>query len=298
MARALWKGAIAFGLVHVPVALYPASSESEIDFDWIDKRSLDPVGYRRVNKRTGKEVAPDDIVKGVKTEGGDYVVLGRDEIAAAYPKTTKTIEIEGFVAPAEVPFVMLEKPYYLEPAERAARVYALLREALHAAGVVGIARLVLHTKEHLAVLVAVGPALMIDTLRWPAEVRPWNELELPAPGRQAVKDSELAMARKLIGEMTGPWQPDRYSDRFGDAIRKLVAARVKAGRTEQIEPFEQAPAAADDNVVDLTALLAKSLERKPARKSAASEGAARKRAANEGAAQEGTAHEGASRKRA
>jgi DNA end-binding protein Ku len=139
MPRAIWKGAISFGLVHVPVALYPASVESDIDFDWLDKRTLDPVGYKRVNKRTGKEVPKDDIVKGVKVSDGGYVVLGEDEIKVAYPKTTQTIEIESFVAPSQIPFLLLERPYYLEPLKKAEKVYALLREAMLAAGVVGIA---------------------------------------------------------------------------------------------------------------------------------------------------------------
>lgn len=118
MARAIWKGAISFGLVHVPVALYPASHETGIDFDWIDKRSMDPVGYKKVNKRTGKEVEKDDIVRGVKVDGDRYVVLGDDEIKAAYPKTTQTIAIEAFVKAGEIPFTQLEKPYYLAPVDK------------------------------------------------------------------------------------------------------------------------------------------------------------------------------------
>src|SRR3978361_165126 len=140
MPHAIWKGAISFGLVHVPVALYPASSEVGIDFDWLDKRSMDPVGYKRVNKRTGKEIGREDIVKGVKADNGDYVILSEDEIKAAYPKTTQTIELEGFVKADAIPFVYLEKPYYLEPAPKGEKVYALLREAMVAADVIGVAR--------------------------------------------------------------------------------------------------------------------------------------------------------------
>jgi len=113
--RVIWKGAISFGLVHVPVALYPASTESGIDFDWLDRRTMDPVGYKRVNKRTGKEIDRSDIVKGVKVEGADYVVLDDAEIRAAYPRTTQTIEIEAFVRAEEIPLTYLEKPYVLEP---------------------------------------------------------------------------------------------------------------------------------------------------------------------------------------
>ena len=153
MPRMIWKGAISFGLVHVPVALYPASQEIGIDFDWLDKRSMDPVGYKRVNKRTGKEIERDDIVKGIKQDDGDYVVLSEDEIKAAYPISTQTIEIETFVPANEIPFTYLEKPYYLAPLGKGEKVYALLRDAMESAGVIGIARVVMHTKERLAALI-------------------------------------------------------------------------------------------------------------------------------------------------
>src|SRR5262245_22025656 len=146
MPRAIWKGAISFGLVHIPISLYPAASESGIDFDWLDRRSMDPVGYKRVNKRTGREVSKDNIVKGVKVEGDEYVLLGDDEIKAAYPRTTQTIEIESFVKASEIPLIQFDRPYFLEPVRKGEKVYVLLREAMLAAGVVGIARVVLHTK--------------------------------------------------------------------------------------------------------------------------------------------------------
>jgi DNA end-binding protein Ku len=263
MPRAIWKGAISFGLVHVPVALLPAASESRIDFDWIDKRTMDPVGYQRINKRSGKVIDKDDIVRGVKIDDGRYVLLSDEEIAQAYPKTTQTIEIEGFVAPTQIPFTRLETPYYLEPVARGQKVYALLREALRAAGVVGIARLVLHTKEHLAALVPVGPALMLNTLRWHEEVRPWDELALPAEGKAAgLKAAELDMAARLIEDMTVEWQSDRYTDRFRDAVMTLVKQRSAAGKSKAVSALEEAPATTSDKVVDLTELLSRSLKGK------------------------------------
>ncbi len=260
MSRAIWKGAISFGLVHVPVALHPAATESGIDFDWLDRRSMDPVGYRRVNKRTGREVAREHIVRGVKVDGGRYVVLGDDEIRAAYPKTTQTIEIEAFVPFGQLPFTLLDRPYYLEPAARGEKVYALLREAMKASGVAGVARLVMHGKEHLAALVPVGAGLVLNTLRWAAEMRPWDGLKLPPDGAKGakLKGGELEMARRLIGQMTGRWHPERYADRFAGAIRRLVAKRAAAGRTEVVEPLEAA-AEVPDNVVDLGVLLRRSL---------------------------------------
>jgi DNA end-binding protein Ku len=280
MPRAIWKGAISFGLVHIPVGLYPASSSSGIDFDWLDKRSMDPVGYKRVNKRTGKEVGKGDIVKGVKVADGDYVVLSEDEVRAAYPKTTQTIAIEAFVAATEVPFTHLEAPYYLEPLARGDKAYALLREAMLDAGVIGIARVVMHTKEHLCALVPAGPALMLDTLRWASEIRPWSELKLPPEGKHGagVKDGELKMARQLIDDMTEPFRVERYDDQFTKAIELLIEQRVAAGKTQQVEPMEEGEAPRPANVVDLTELLARSLGKRSSATPAASRRSAGRKA--------------------
>jgi DNA end-binding protein Ku len=267
MSRVIWKGAITFGLVHVPVALYPASQEVGIDFDWLDKRSMDPVGYKRINKRTGKDIQSADIVKGIKQDDGDYVILSEEQINAAYPKSTQTIEIESFVQASEIPFTLLETPYYLEPIGKGEKVYALLRESMVEAGVIGIARVVMHTKERLAALIPSGAALVLNTIRWAGEIRPMADLKLPAEGKTAVglKPGELKMAAQLIGDMTGPWKSDDYSDRFSDAILALVSKKVEAGETAMVTTLEDAPSeAAANNVVDLTDLLAKSLaKRKP-----------------------------------
>jgi len=267
MQRAVWKGAISFGLVHVPIALYPASQETAIDFDWLDKRSMDPVGYKRVNKRTGKEIEKENIVKGIKQDDGDYVVLSDDEIKAAFPKSTQTIEIESFVKASEISFFLLERPYYLEPVGKGDKVYALLREAMLEAGVIGIARVVMHTKQHLAALIPWGPALMLNTVRWASEIRSSAELKLPAEGKAAamLKPAELKMAAQLIKDMTGKWKAEDYTDTFSAAVQKLVNQKVRAGETESVVPLEDAAAqGAASNVLDLTELLAKSLaKRKP-----------------------------------
>jgi DNA end-binding protein Ku len=261
--RTIWKGAISFGLVHVPVGLYPASQETGIDFDWLDKRSMDPVGYKRINKRTGKEIPKEQIVKGIKQEGGEYVVLSDEQIKQAYPKATQTIEIQCFVKASEIPFILLERPYYLEPVGKSEKVYALLREAMLAEGVVGIARLVMHSKEHLAALMPTGPALILNTIRWASEIRPADALNLPAAGKAAnVKPAELKMASQLIGDMTQKWKAEEYVDTFGDAIHALVKKKLAAGDTEQVTQLEDAPQESASNVVDLTELLSRSLAAK------------------------------------
>jgi DNA end-binding protein Ku len=290
MPRAIWKGAISFGLVHVPVALYPASGETGIDFDWLDKKTMDPVGYKRVNKRTGKEIQKENIVKGVKQGDNEYVVLSDEEIKKAYPKTMQTIEIETFVQAAEISFPFLDRPYFLEPVGKGEKVYALLREAMLDAGVIGIARVVMHTKEHLAALIPTGPALMLNTLRWAADLRPIEDLNLPAPGKKSanLKESELKMAKQLITDMTEPWKPAQYEDRFADAVMTLVKQRVEAGKTETVQPLEaDEGTAAPSNVVDLAELLSRSLGQRKgaaakttatAKKAPAKKAAARKRA--------------------
>jgi DNA end-binding protein Ku len=259
--RSLWKGAITFGLVHIPVGLYSATEETDVNFDWLDRRTLDPVGYKRINKRTGKEIAMDDVVKGVEVAKGHYVVLSPEEIAEAYPRTTQTIEIAAFMDVGEVPFVYLEKPYYTAPINKGDKVYALLREALKQTGKAALARVVIRSKQHLAVVLPCGPALVLNLLRWGGEIRSWEDLNLPPEGKAAgLRDTELKMARHLIEEMSGHWHADELRDNFHDAIMQLVEAKARAGEGATVEPLEEAPEAAGADVIDLTELLRRSLK--------------------------------------
>ncbi|MGV3492966.1 MAG: Ku protein [Ramlibacter sp.] len=258
--RSLWKGAITFGLVHIPIGLYSATQETDVDFDWLDRRTMDPVGYKRINKRTGREIDKEDVVKGVQYRKGEYVVLSPGEIAEAYPRTTQTIEIEAFVDVDEVPFVYLEKPYYTAPINKGEKVYALLREALKETGKAGLARVVIHSKQHLAVVLPCGPALVLNLLRWGGEVRSPQDLQLPPRGKAGIKDAELKMARHLIEDMSGHWSAADFRDDFHDAIMKLVAAKAKAGDTEEVQPLEEAPDREGADVIDLTELLRRSLK--------------------------------------
>ncbi|MBI5275949.1 MAG: Ku protein [Burkholderiales bacterium] len=270
--RALWKGAITFGLVHIPVGLYSATEESDVNFDWLDRRSMDPVGYKRINKRTGREIARENIVKGVEYRKGEYVVLSPDEIKEAYPRTTQTIDIELFVEAGEIPFTYLEKPYYLAPINKGGKVYALLRETLKETGRAGVARVVIQAKEHLAMVMPCGPVLVLNLLRWEDEIRPWEDLDLPSASKAGLKPAELKMAKQLVDGMSGDWKAGQFHDNFHDAIMKLVERKAKAGKTEAVEPLEHVPEGEGAEVVDLTELLKRSLQgnRKPAaRKTAA-----------------------------
>ena len=259
MPRSVWKGAISFGLIHVPVSMFPATQDSGVDFDWLDRRSLDPVGYSRVNKRTNKAIEKDDVVKGVKTSDGSYAIIGEDEIKVAYPKATQSIEIETFVKAAEVSFAYLDTPYYLQPDARSAKVYALLRESMKERKVIAVARVVMRSKEHLALLLPLGDAIVLNTIRWNADMRDVSELTLPN-GATGVKDSERKMASQLIDDMTAAWEPALYTDHFAEAINQLVANRVKSGKTAVVEPIEADTEIASSNVIDLTELLRNSLK--------------------------------------
>lgn len=278
--RVLWKGAISFGLVHIPVGLHAATREQGVDFDWLDKRSMDPVGYKRINKRTGEEMERENIVRGVQTGDGEYVVLSKEEIEAAFPKTTQTIEIERFVAAGDLPFSYLERPYYLTPINKGAKVYALLRETLQASGKVGLATVVIQTKQHLAALMPCGPALVLNLLRWGDEVKPVDGLDLPSAGSQKITPAERKMAAQLVDEMTGQWDPQDFKDEFREQVMALVERKRAAGDTETVlQPAEAAPESAE--VIDLTALLRRSLGGKAAarRPAAKDQGAAKKAAA-------------------
>lgn len=278
-SRTLWNGAITFGLVHIPVGLHTAATQEGINFDWLDKRTLDPVGYKRVNKRTGKEIDKHNIVKGVEYKEGKYVIIDPEEIEAVFPKTTHTIEIERFVDAAELPFIYLERPYFVAPLDKSDKVYALLREALIATGKIGLAKVVIATKQHLAALVPSGPALVLNLLRWGDEVRTLDSLELPPAGKKGVTSAELKMARQLIDEMSGEWNPDDFKDEFRLRVMKLVEKKARAGKAKTvIQPQEQAPESA--KVIDLTALLKNSLKGGKAPTKAKSKTAPKKAARN------------------
>ncbi|MDS0794337.1 Ku protein, partial [Burkholderia pseudomultivorans] len=261
MARMIWKGAISFGLVHVPVQLFPATRTVKPSFRLLDKRSMDPVGYRQVNKRTGKDVSREDIVRGYEYEKERYVVLTDEEIRAANPESTQTVDILTFVDETAVSFLYLDTPYYLVPDRKGEKVYALLRDALKDSGRIGIALVVMRDRQHLGALIPVGPLLALDTLRWQDELRPLDELSSPVADakRAGVSARELEMAKKLIDDMSGEWTPDEYHDTFRDDILELVERKVREGRIEEIDEQPAATAREATNVLDLTELLKRSL---------------------------------------
>jgi DNA end-binding protein Ku len=263
MARAIWKGAITFGLVHVPVELYPAEERQEFKFAMLDKRDFSPVGYKRYSKKSGKEVPWSDIVKGYEYDKDQYVVLSDEDFRRANVKASQAIEIESFVPAGEIAPQFFETPYYLVPGARGEKVYALLRETLRSTNRVAIAQVVIRTTQHLAVVAPNERMLMLFTLRYPDELRDTKGLSLPAEGLKAagVTPKEVELAKRLIDDMTQHWKPAEFHNTYHEDLMRRIKEKIKAGQTKEItkpEAGEKAePRSAE--VIDLAELLRQSL---------------------------------------
>ena len=264
MPRALWKGAISFGLVHVPVSLYPASKSEGLSFDMIDKRDFAPVGYKRYNKKTGEEIERENIVKGYEYEKGEYVVITDEDFKQANVQATQTVDIVGFVDAASVAPYYYDTPYYLEPGKRGEKGYVLLREVLKRTGRIGIANVVIRSRQHLAALIPVGKMLVLDTLRWSNEIRSLADLALPEEGKGEVSEKEIAMAGRLVDDMTEKWKPEQYKDTYSEDLLKRIEKRIKAGETHAITSVSEDGAEPKQGaeVIDLVSLLRRSLDKK------------------------------------
>jgi DNA end-binding protein Ku len=264
MPRALWKGAISFGLVHVPVSLYPASQSEGLSFDMIDKRDFAPVGYKRYNKRTGEEISRENIVKGYEYEKGEYVIITDEDFKQANVEATQTVDIVAFVDAATVAPYFYDAPYYLEPGKRGEKGYTLLREVLRRTGRIGIANVVIRSRQHLAAVIPFGRVLVLNTLRWANEIRSMDELSLPDAGQSGLSEKELAMAERLLEDMTDEWKPEQYKDTYRDDLMARIQQRIEAGETHVItrETADTGEPKRGAEVIDLVSMLRQSLERK------------------------------------
>jgi DNA end-binding protein Ku len=270
MARALWKGAISFGLVNIPIEMYSAEDRKSFSFSMLDKRDFAPVGYKRYNKSTGKEVPWNDIVKGYEYEKGQYVVLSEEDFKQANPKATQTIDIRAFVDADEIPLEYYETPYYLAPAARGQKVYALLRETLKETHRVAVAEVVLRTTPHLGVVYPNGKALMFNTLRYDDEIKDPSGLDLPAEGLKSagVTAKEVDLAKRLVDDMTDKWDPSQYTNTYHKDLMKRIDEKIEEGATHEITPPSKDETPRTAKVIDLADLLKQSLG-KGGRKSAA-----------------------------
>ena len=256
MPRELWKGAIQFGLVHIPVSLYPAENTQELSFTMLDRRDLQPVGYKRYNKSTGDEVPYEQIVKGYEYEDGQYVTLEKEDFKRANVEATQTVEILGFVDAGDIPPYFYEAPYYTAPGKHGDKGYALLRETLERTGKVAVANVVIRTRQHLALLYPRDNRLILNTLRYADELRPADEIEVPETLKAAkVQPNEIKMAERLLEDMTIEWNPKQFHDTYRDDLLKMIDE--KAGGHMREAPKKRAPRTAE--VVDFAKLLEKSL---------------------------------------
>ncbi len=274
MARPIWTGTLSFGLLNVPVSLMSGERKVDLQFRMLDSRDRKPIRFERVNADTGEEVPWKDIVKAYEYDKGSYVVLEEDDIRSAAPESHEAVEVETFVDASTIDPRYYEKPYLLVPAKKAEKGYVLLRETLRRTDKVGIARVVVRTREYLCAVMPHGDALVLMILRYPQELVDPEDYKLPT-GSLAdyrINSKETAMAEQLIASMSGEWKPDDYHDEFRERLQVLLKKRIKAkGGTTKVE---EEPAPRDDdatNVVDFMSLLQKSLDAKkrtPARKTA------------------------------
>lgn len=253
--KAIWTGAISFGLVNIPVKLFSGAESTSLDLDMLRKSDLCPIKYLRVCKKDNKEVPYEEIVKGYEYSDGEYIVLTDQDFENANVKKTKLIDIVDFVQESEIDTRFFEKPYYLEPDKTGVKPYALLREALKRSGKVGIANYVLRNRGNIGVLKPYQDVLVLNQMRYVAELRDFHELKLPE--NEGLRDQEIELALTLIGQLTVPFDPSKYRDTYVEDLKRIIdekAAGVKpAPRGKEPQPTA---------VVDLMALLKESLEKK------------------------------------
>ena len=262
MPSRLWTGSISFGLVNIPVSLVTAEEHDELDFTLLDERDDSPIGYQKINKRTGKPVPSDRIVRGFEYQDGRYVIVSDADLKRASPERTQRIDVLSFAEVGEIAPMYFDRPYYLEPGRGGERGYALFREALRRTGKVAIASVVVKTREHLAAVVVQDDVLVLNVLRYAAELRDPGRLKVPGSGLKSLKISEreVSMAERLIAEMTEPWKPERYHDEYRDELLAFIKKRGRAGQlASSPEPEEEAARPKRADVIDIADLLQKSL---------------------------------------
>jgi DNA end-binding protein Ku len=256
MARAIWKGSISFGLVNIPIALYPATRREEFKFRLLRKSDLSPVNYKRVAEKDGKEVPWDQIVKGYEYEKGKYVVLKDEDFERVDLEATQTVDIQDFVNVDEIDPIYFYKPYYLEPQKGGDKAYALLRDALKESKKVGIAKVVIKTRQYLAGVKPEDGALVLELMHFADELADPGKLHLPK--KVEVGKREMNMAKSLIDSMSAKWNPEKYHDDYREALMEVIEEKVEAGGKEIEEKPKKAPK--PTKVIDLVSVLQKSLE--------------------------------------
>jgi DNA end-binding protein Ku len=264
MARAIWKGSISFGLVNIPIALYPATRREEFKFRLLRESDLSPVNYKRVAEKDGKEVPWNQIVKGYEYEKGKYVILKDEDFQRVDLEATQTVDIQDFVEQQEIDPIFFYKPYYLEPQKGGDKAYALLRDALKDSGKVGIAKVVIKTREYLAGVKPEDGVLVLELMHFADELADPGKLHVPK--KAEVGKREMTMAKSLIDSMSSTWNPEKYKDDYREALMEVIEEKVEAGGKEIEEKQKKAPK--PTKVIDLVSVLQKSLEQTGTKKKA------------------------------
>ncbi len=278
MARSIWKGSIAFGLVNIPVSLTGAEERPDIQLHMVDSKNHARIRYERVNADSGEEVPWDRLVKGYEYEEGRFILLSEEELAAVEPKLTKTIEISEFVALKEIDPLLFDKPYYLEPDKRGRKAYALLREAMRKSGKAGISRVVIRTREYLSAMFVREDVLVLMLLRFPQEIKALSKLDLPSSGEKEWQPAkrEMELAERLIDEMSTKWNPKDFHDEYREALMDFIEKKISKGDTvEDVKEAEAEDRTPKGNIVDLADYLERSvgMKKQPAAKKAAKKAA-------------------------
>ena len=260
MARPIWTGTLSFGLLNIPIKLMSGEKRTDIHFRMLDSRDNAPIKYERVNSDTGEEVPWKDVVKAFEYRKGNYVILEDEDLRAAAPESHEAVEIAAFVDADSIGPEYFEKPYVLVPGKKADKGYVLLRETLAETKKIGIAHVVVRTREYLAAVMPKGNALILLLMRYPQELVDIADYEIPtgSAASHRVTKPEMQMARQLIESMATPWRPSEYKDEFRAKLHKAIEKRMKSkGVVTPVE--EEAPEEATTNVVDFMDLLRKSL---------------------------------------
>jgi DNA end-binding protein Ku len=290
MPRAMWKGAISFGLVTIPVSVYPATEEKGLKFNQLHDEDGGRIRYKRVCEKDGEEVSFEHIVKGFEVEKDRYVVLTDEDFDAVPVESSRAIDIERFVDLDDIDPVMFKKSYYLIPEETGAKAYALLREAMSEDGRVGIAKVSFRDKEHLAALRFKDDAFVLETMYWPDELREADFGGVDVGGK--VTDQEMAMARQLIESLAGEWEPEQFSDEYREGLLEIVEAKLHGQEIEVVAPEPTA------KVVDLMEALKASVAAAKKQEPAPKKTSAKKSASKKPAAKKPAAKKTTSRKKA
>lgn len=253
--RAIWKGSISFGLVYIPIAVYPATKEEKLSFRQLRATDLSPIKYKKVAEADSKEVAADQIVKGYEYERGRYVVLKDEDFAKVKIESTHSIDITDFVDLGQVDPKFFYKPYFLEPQKGGEKAYALLHRALTGTGRIGIAKVVISNREHLASVKPDGLFLILELMHFASEIL--SPEELKNGPTSAITEKELKMAQSLIESMSVPWEPEKYRDEYRTAVMEMIEQKAQHKEVAG----KPAPAVRATNVVDLVKVLQESLNR-------------------------------------